>query len=348
MPHQRTISSAWMRGIADTLSAHQLDASSLFKEAGLAIANLDDCDFRWPTEGISRLWSIAAERSRNPDIGLFNRHTARPDQYGLAGYAMMSSPSIESGLVRLTRYNRLVSNAAIFTLEPGVGGKWMRLELFGGDCPIPRQRYDHAIVTLLTFCRWTLGRPLKPLAVSFRHPSPTSLAAYDDAFAAPLQFDAPFSGFLISDEDLACKLPTSSPELADLHDRLAGQALLKLERSDVSHRARNAVVRHLPDGAPQRSVIAVKLNMSDHTFQRRLAAEGTSFTELVDDVRRELTQHHLADTKLSLSEIAYLLGYADQSTFFRASNRWFGESPGEYRVRLTAGHAREVAEARPK
>ena len=346
MLDERTTSSAWMRGVANTLSAQGQDAAALFAAAGLSIKDLDDCDFRWPTEGVSRLWAIAAERSGNPDIGLFNPHTPRPDQYGLVGYAMMSSADLEAGLVRLIRYLCVVSDAVTMTLEPGKGGKWMRQELFGGECPIPRQRYDYAIVTLLTFCRWMLGRPFKPLAASFRHPVPMSLAAYNDAFGTPLRFDAPFNGFLVSSEDLACKLPTAMPELADLHDRIAGQALLKLDMDDTVHRAREVIARYLPDGSPLRSAIAAELKMSDHTFQRRLAAEGTSFTELVDETRRELAQRHLSDARLSSSEIAYLLGYADQSTFFRAAHRWFGLSPGEYRARVMEGHA--LADARRK
>ena len=83
--------------------------------------------------------------------------------------------------------------------------------------------------------------------------------------------------------------------------------------ADVSHRGRQAVARCLLDGAPLRSTIAAALSMSDHTFQRRLTSEGTSFTKLVDETRRELVQQHLADRRLSSSEIAYLLGYAARS-----------------------------------
>ena len=346
MSDHRTTSSAWMRGVANTMRAQGLDAAELFAEIGLSIADLDDPDYRWPTEQASRLWTLATERSGNPDIGLSNPHLPRPDQYGIVGYAMMSSPDLLAGLRRLIRYICLVSDAVTITLEPGAGGRWMRLELYGGECPIPRQRYDYAILTLLTLCRWMLGRPLSPLAACFVHSIPMSIAAYNEAFGSPLQFDAKFSGFLISDQDLASKLPTGIPELAELHERLAGQALRKLALADTTHRAREAVARLLQDGSPLRSAIALELNMSDHTFQRRLAAEGTSFTDLVEDMRRELAQHHLADSSVTLAEIAYLLGYADQSTFFRASHRWFGESPGEYRARVLDGYAREVAAAR--
>jgi AraC-like DNA-binding protein len=342
----RTTSSAWMRGVAKTFEAQGLNAAALFAEVGLSIKSLDDPDYRWPTEETSRLWTLATERSGNTDIGLSNPHLPRPDQYGIVGYAMMSSPNLFIGLTRLIRYLCLVSDAVNISLEPGIGGRWVQLELFGGECPIPRQRYDYAILTLLTLCRWMLGRPLKPLNACFCYPAPLSIAAYNEAFSVPLQFDAKFSGFLVSDEDLACRLPTAFPELADLHERIAGQALRKFIKADTTHRARQAIARHLQDGNPLRSTIAAELNMSDHTFQRRLATEGTSFTDVVDDTRKELAQHHLADPHITLAEIAYLLGYADQSTFFRASQRWFGESPGDYRTRVRDAHDKEIAAAR--
>ncbi len=191
-----------------------------------------------------------------------------------------------------------------------------------------------------------LGRPLRPLAASFIHAAPMSLAAYNLAFNSPLHFEAPFSGFLISEADLTSKLPTAAAELANLHERVAGQALRRLTKTDTTHRAREAIAPRLQDGSPLRSEIASALHLSDHTFQRRLAAEGTSFTELVDDTRRELAQHHLANEQASMTEIAYLLGYSDQSTFFRASHRWFGESPGEYRRRVLDGYEKELSAAR--
>ena len=345
MVNKRTTSSTWMRGVANTLCAQGLDVAALFAQAGLRIENLEHVEFRWPTEGISKLWMIAAERSGNPDIGLSNPY-ARPNHYGLVGYAMMSSPDLETGLARQIRYLSVVSDAVMITLDPGKGGKWARVELFGGECPIPRQRYDYLLLILLTFCRLMLGRPLRPLAAALKHHQPSSLAAYNEAFNAPLQFEAPFNGLLISREDLASKLPTAAPELADFHDRMAEQALRSLENADVSHRARQAVACRLLDGAPLRSTIAAALNMSDHTFQRRLTSEGTSFTKLVDETRRELVQQHLADRRMSCSEIAYLMGYADQSAFFRATHRWFGESPGEYRARVTAGQGRQIVEPR--
>ena len=224
----RTTSSSWMRGVATTLKEQGLDAAMLFAQVGLSIEDLDDCDRRWPTEALSRLWVLAAERSANPDIGLANVDAPRPDHYGVAGYAMMSSPDLLTGLTRLIRYMCLVSDAVTITLEHGHGGRWVRTDVFGGECPIPRQRYDYGVVNLLNLCRWMLDRPLTPLATRFSHAVPLSIAAYNNAFQSPLEFDAPFNGFLVSEQDLACRLTTSAPELTAIHDRIADEALERL------------------------------------------------------------------------------------------------------------------------
>jgi AraC-like DNA-binding protein len=316
--NSRTTSSAWIRGIASALVSQGLDAAAIFADAGVSLDLLEKADQRWPTEQVSRLWSLAERRSGNPAV------------------AMMSSPDLLTGMGRLMRYLHIVSDAASVSLHAEQGGRWFRLELFGGDDPIPRQRYEYDLLAFLTFCRWMLGSVLKPVAVAFSYPPPVSAEPYDDAFGCRVQFNARFNAFLIADKDILAKLPTAIPQLADVHDRLARIALLQLGKPATTQRAREAIVTRLQDGAPRRSQIASDLGFSEHTFQRRLSDEDTSFTELVEDIRRELAQHHLGYPQTSLSEIVYLLGYSDQSTFFRACLRWFGESPGEYRARLLA------------
>src|SRR3569832_2943133 len=92
MPDQRSTCSTWMRGVAATLTSQGLDAAALFTEAGLSIDDLEDPDHRWPTESVSRLWSLAAERSANPAVAFTDPHRARPDLYSFIGYTMISSP----------------------------------------------------------------------------------------------------------------------------------------------------------------------------------------------------------------------------------------------------------------
>ena len=106
-----------------------------------------------------------------------------------------------------------------------------------------------------------------------------------------------------------------------------------------SHKARQVLCRLLPQGEPKREMVAQTLHLSQRTLQRRLQEEGTSFQALLDDTRRELAEQYLAQPRMTLLEIAYLLGFADPSNFFRAFRRWFDATPGEYRARLQAAPA---------
>jgi AraC-like DNA-binding protein len=126
---------------------------------------------------------------------------------------------------------------------------------------------------------------------------------------------------------------TAIPQLEELHDRIAGTALSNLHAPTTARRAGDVISRRLQDGSPRRAQIAADLGVSDHTLQRRLADEGMSFTDLVDATRREIARLHLVGQHARFTEIAYILGYADQSTFFRACARWFGMSPGEFRAK---------------
>ena len=311
----RTTCSAWLRGVANTLQSQGLDATALFREAGLSIEELDDPDQRWPTDNVSRLWSLAVERSGNPAVALANPHLARPDHYGVVGYAMMSSPNLMIGLERLIRYLCIVSDAASMGLDQDRRGRWVRLDFLGGDYPVPRQRYEYGLLTLLTFCRWMLGRPLKPVTAAFSFPRPADMDPYDDAFGCPFEFDAAFNAFLVSNADLDTRLPTAVPELSELHDQVAGLALLKLGLPETTHKAREAVAK-LQDGTPLRSTIASDIGLSDHTLQRRLNDEGTSFTQLVENTRRELAQHHLGDFRKPLPRLRIFWAIPIRVRFF--------------------------------
>ncbi len=333
----RTTSSGWLRGVADTFAAQGLDVAALFVEAGIDPGALHDAERRWPTESVNLLWALAAQRSGNPALALANPTAVDPGHYGVVGYAMMSSPDLLTGIERLIRYLRLVSDAALISLVPGEGGRFVRVDLFGGYSPVPRQRSDYAVFTLLKFCRWMTGRKLRPLAAWSSYAAPDDIRPYDEAYQAPSKFEQEFNGFCVSDEDLFSPLPTGIPELAELHDRVAMAALDRLRSPRTSFKAQEAIIKRLHDGDPRRAEIAGDILLSDHTLKRRLAEEGTSFTTLVDATRRELAQQYLAETKVALLEIAYLLGYSDQSNFFRACLRWFGEPPGEYRNRTSMG-----------
>ena len=146
-----TTSAAWMAGVVDALASQKLDVAGMFAELGISFAALADIDARFPTEKVSALWRLAAERSRNPAIGLA-AGTTQAAGFEVLGYAMMSSPNLLAGLDTLARYLRLVTEAGLIRIEHETDSSWVRFELYGGGVPVPPQRYQFDLLCyLLTF-----------------------------------------------------------------------------------------------------------------------------------------------------------------------------------------------------
>ena len=339
---ERTTAAVWVKGIAEMLVAEGLDVDALFAATGIDAAALDAPGARLQTERISHLWELAVEQSGNPALALAQHQVARPASFDVVGYTMMSCADLRGAFERLIRYMLILSDALTMTMneEQGgamneeQGGERMTFVLFGGDRPVPRQRIEFIFVSVISFCRWISRREIYPRAVEFAYPQPPDPAPYRNVFRCPVSFDAPGHSILFARADMTAPLPTSNPLLAELHERFAGDYLRRFDHAQTSYRVREAIVRRLPDGEPRRELVAGELCMSERTLQRRLETEATSFVQLLDDTRRELAEEYLGRLNLSLAQAAYLVGFADQRSFFRACKRWFNLSPGQYRSQL--------------
>lgn len=331
---ERTTSSSWASGIVQALELGGVDCRGLFSKLGLDYAALNDPDARFPQDGMTRLWQQAVALSGNPAIGLNMARVVRPSSFHVVGYALMSSRNLQEGFTRLVRYQRIIAEGADMSFRPTRDGYELQLVIHGDRLPAARQSAEASLAYSLAFCRWLTAKPLCPRQVSFQGPPPADLEQYRQVFQGPLKFNAEHYALLFDRADLDAPLPTANEALAQLHDRFAGEYLARFSDSRVTHQVRQVLCRLLPQGEPKREAVAQALLMSERTLQRRLQEEGTSYQQLLDDTRRELAGQYLAQPNLTLLEIAYLLGFADPSNFFRAFRRWFDTTPGEYRAGL--------------
>lgn len=183
----------------------------------------------------------------------------------------------------------------------------------------------------MTLCEWVTRRDMRPLAVEFRFEQPDEVDRYRAAFGCPLRFGQPENRLLLSAADLRAPIPSRNPLMLALHEHVLQDRLAVLGSLRTSYRVSEEIVRRLHLGEPRREQIAASLALADRTLQRRLHEESTSFQQLLDDARRELARKYLAEEHYPLNQVADLLGFVDQSNFFRACKRWFGVPPGQYR-----------------
>ncbi|MDO8286412.1 MAG: AraC family transcriptional regulator [Rhodoferax sp.] len=332
----RSSSSTWVKGVVDMFASQGLDVPRLLQCAGIAPAELERPGARLGADTVTRLWDLAVSWSGNPSLGLDRSLVDRYVNFDVVGHAMLSSPDLHSGLKNLARYLALVSDAATFVLQPDARNHWLVLGHTGNTLRVPRQRQEYGMLALLALCQWLTRRPVPAMAVEFAFPPPVSEQPYRLAFDCPMRFGQPATRLLLSAEDLATPLPSRSPAMLALHERVMDEQLSGLGATSIRHKVRDAVMQRLGQGEPRREDIAAHLALTDRTFQRRLRAENTSYQQLLDDARCELARKYLAQESLPLNTIADLLGFGDPSNVFRACKRWFGVSPGEYRKTLTA------------
>jgi AraC-like DNA-binding protein len=229
------------------------------------------------------------------------------------------------------QYCAVVSDAVALRVVDVSDG--CRIEVTPMEPPVPGRssRLDYTIVTFLAFCRWVTGRRILPLGVELSYPAPAELSRHQVAFGCTPRFNAQQHALLLCKADLELPLPTANSVLSRLHDRVLQEHLRGLHATSFEGRMAATMVRRIGRGPVMRRDIARDLCMSDRTLQRRLLEAGTSFQKELDALRRQLTENYLSDPALPLAGIAPLLGFAEESTFYRACQRWFQHSPKQAR-----------------
>ena len=133
-------------------------------------------------------------------------------------------------------------------------------------------------------------------------------------------------------------LPAANAELARQNDQVVMKLLAQIERNDIIAQVRAAFVELLPSGDCSKENVAARLNMSERTLQNQLTERDTSYRDLLNETRRELAEQYMCQGLHSVSEVAFLLGFSEISSFSRVFRSWTGVSPSEFRERYLHAH----------
>lgn len=325
--------SSWVLLIARAIDSYGLDSRRLFAEAGLDHFKLRDPVARFPYPAVNLLWQLAAKTTGDPAFGLKVAGFWHPTTLHALGYAWLASSNLEEAFARAARYTRLVNTAAggVLHIEKTpytfkVVGDQRNIE------PKPSPfAVDATTAMLVVMCREAYGEQFDPLKIALRRENPGCEDRYQEFFRCPVIFSQPENAIWLDPESVVEPLATANPELVRINDRVASEYLAKLDRSDIVARVRSHLIERLPGGGGDEARVASELNLSLRSLQRKLRAEGVSFSELLEDTRRELGRDYVRDTQLSINEISYLLGFTEPGNFSRAFRRWYGKTPSEFR-----------------
>lgn len=323
--HANSASLVYLRGLLDYVQARGLEPEQLLLDQSIDFENRDA---RLPESTCAALFDRAAELLSDDALGLHAGEQIRPGHYGALGYVAMNCATLGEALTGMRRYHALVLD--IGPMQETLRNGELCLSWNPGTAQF-RHLAEYNLAGLVTFSRWISGRQSSPLRIDFNYPAPSSLDEQRRVFGCPLRYAQDCYRLVMPQDWLSQALIQPDAAMRTMMEQLAERQMQALTRGDAITDARAVIARRLGEGDVELTTIAAKLNLSTRTLQRKLQDANLSFTQLVDDVRRELAERYLADAALDLVDIAFLLGYSEQSAFTRAYKRWTGRSPAAMR-----------------
>ncbi|MFQ5638359.1 MAG: AraC family transcriptional regulator [bacterium] len=309
---------------------HKVDA--FLAEAGISRAVLQDADGRVPHRAMMLLWQHARAATGDDCLGIHLAEAAPIRSFEVHSYALLSSPTLRDAYHRACRYQRLIHETTDLALEDSSREGVLRHSLPGGRA-VPRHPAEFLATLWVRFGRLVTGNDWAPALVCFAHVAPKDTSEHARVFRAPVQFSTGRTAMHIPNRMLDLSNPLADANLLGLLDKYADGLLAKVPRqATLAERVRVWLSEELSGGAPSVSSAARALHISARTLHRSLQSEGTSFRELLDQLRQERATVLLANPHCSVAEVGFLLGFAELSSFSRAFKRWTGKAPAAFRA----------------
>ena len=296
-------------------------------------------DSRVPALDVPVLLAKAASLLNEPRLGLMLGSSANPQRHGMLSYLASTSESLGEVWQQLCRYIGLLNEGMELQVLPAANEMAICLN---PDPSLPageglRQLLSLASVTIVRASRNLTGGKAIPLRIELACSAPAEPAFWSAAYRAPAVFAAPLTRLVYSAEDAALPIISADSMLAGILSKHAQTALSQLgAQSSWSGRVRVLIFDSLRNSPSSLASAASALLVSERTLQRRLHEECTNFETLYDQARHIVALTYLRDHRLGISEVAWLLGYAELAAFYRAFKRWTGITPLEFRNTTSA------------
>lgn len=305
-----------------------VDVGSLLRRAGLSASRIEDRNARVGAGNQVAFLELVAEALGDDILGFHLAEGFELREIGLLYYVMASAPTLRDAFLHGGRYGA-ITNGAVATSCSRTSDVRVRLSYVGVARHADRHQAEFWMTGLVRIARQLTRRRLRPLGLSLTHPHREASHRFEAFVGCPVTFGAAADELTLPAGPRDETLADADPYLHDLLRNYGEEALRRHGRPEVGLRTRveNAVAPLLPHGRPRVAAAAGILGISQRTLSRRLAADGLTYERVLEDMRRDLAMHYLRDQGLSISRIAWLLGFQEVGAFTHAFRRWTGQTP---------------------
>ncbi|MBB1487556.1 AraC family transcriptional regulator [Oceanospirillum sediminis] len=333
----------WVIAISRALEEYDVKSEPLFEQAGIDLETARDPNSRFEVTRTSRLFQLAQEASGDPAFGLMVGRMMRPTSWHALGFSIWAGNNIREGLYRVVKYSKVFTNCAYGGCEEFED----RIRIWGKAYPtyepiLSDAQYEAFIATVVLTCRHIFPGRFRPLRIGLPRKMPLmDMGSFDRMFKCPIEFDQDTVWLEIDSQIADTPLPTANSELAQKNDQICAEYIARFDRTDIVNQVYYRLLEVLPEGEPDMETMAQTMNLSTRTLQRKLKERGSSYKQLLDNVRKELALLYIRQSHVPIAEISYRLGFSHVSNFSRAFKRWTGKAPAECRNQLEQGQGEQ-------
>ena len=328
-----TILGVSSRALLDACARLGLDTGQILRAAKLAPATLQNPDARIPIVQVDALWQKAEELSNDPNLALHAIEVLPFGAYRVIDLLAASAPTIGDALAKVSDYFPLINDLIRLRYTVGDRDVTFAIETPPGSPAIRRTYAEYTLAAVFLRTRIATHQRYPLVRVEFSYPRPADISEHERVFECPVAFGADVCQLVIERHVWNTPRVASDPTLFSVLEHHARLLLDQLPpSSDIVSRVREAIEAELRGGTPTLGSIGRRLAMSPRTLQRRLGDHGVVFNDVLDVMRFRAAKAYLAQGDIAGAEVAYLLGFAAQSSFDRAFRRWSGQTPTEYRL----------------
>jgi AraC-like DNA-binding protein len=321
------------KGWALRFAAEKIDVPTLLRRAKLPAHLFEQEKIYITTAELFRLWRSVAELSQDPGFGLNLGTELRFERSHPVAIAGVCSRTFGDALHRLARYKQLTCPEEI-RVQRGAQESSVEFVFVEATEAEPGIMVDVGLSWILNVARRGSDGEITPLRLELKRPA-KHRALLESHFGCRVQFNASRNALVFRTPDLDCPFVTYNEELGTaLGMHLESELRSHNASAGLAEQVKVTLRRGLAGSRPTLESVAHDLGMSARTLQRRLGEAGITFQQTLEETRRELAKHYLKQSTVELNDAAFLLGFKDANSFFRAFQDWEGTSPGEWRTRV--------------
>ncbi len=338
----RQVAGPYLQPLLEAAQARGVAGPDLARAAGLPSNTFDALPESLDADLYETLLDAGAALAGDDHFGLHVGERVKLGTYNVYGLILLSCRDFGQALQQTLRFESLAHDLGRSTLT--LDGAQAEYRWQANNPHAGRHLAESVFAGIRVFGNWLAGAPLPPAPVSFTHAQPVDCSEHARIFGAPVRFQAECNSARFDAALLSWPVPNADVGMYPILQQHAENLLREKARAEADGSmvalVRDSIVRHLAQDGARLATVAEDLHITARTMQRKLQEAGLSFQQLLDQTRHELAERYLGQGQLGIAEIAFMLGYQEQSSFNHAFKEWTGKNPGAFRAGSGAGKQR--------